>query len=146
MPEIRQQHWLRRSRELHKIPKAQLCAQYRQLGGLGGTHPPEKWTKEEVVNSIVHMEWERLPEDEKLPDPPRLTPPCDLCGKGENALAHQYGGDHNWRNTFDPDQKWVPVSEAEAERLEELGRQEKGCTHPTDEPCFGKDTRQGEST
>ena len=120
MAETKQQHWLRRGLELNKVTKGQLCTMYRQLGGLGGTHPVEKWYKEEIISSIVDMEWSRLPEDQKKPDPPRLTPPCDICGKGENATAHRYAGDHNWRNTYDPDKAWVPESEAEAERLEQM--------------------------
>ncbi|WP_433860288.1 hypothetical protein [Streptomyces kronopolitis] len=120
MPETKTQHWQRGGQELNKMTKGQLCTLYRQMGGLGGTHPPEKWTKEEVVHSVVDMEWSRLPEEQKLPDPPRLTPPCDTCGKGENATAHRYGGDHHWTNTFDPDQKWVPESEAEEKRLTDL--------------------------
>ncbi len=117
MPETKHQHWSRRGLELGKIRKAQLCTMYRQLGGLGGIHPPEKWRKDEVISSIVDMEWSRLPEDQKLPDPPRLCPPCDVCGLGEQAEPHRHGGDHHYYYTFDPDKPWVPVSEAEAERL-----------------------------
>jgi hypothetical protein len=125
MSETRTQHWRRRGAELDKKRKADLCAMYRQLGGLGGKYPPEKWRKDEVITSIIEIEWDRLPEDRKLPDPPRLTPPCDVCGKGENATAHRYGGDHHHRNTFNPDQEWVPESEAEAERLEQLAKKER---------------------
>lgn len=106
-PETKAQHWQRRSRELSKMSKAALCALYRKMGGMGGVHPPEKWYKDEVVSSIVDIEWTRLPEDQKAPEPPRFTPPCDTCGKGENATAHRYGGDHHYVNTFDPDVEWV---------------------------------------
>lgn len=120
MRETKMQHWRRRHRELNKTTKAQLCVLYRQLGGLGGMHPPEKWRKDEVITSITEMEWDRLPEDQKLPDPPRLTPPCDVCGKGTHATAHRAGGDHNWRNTAVPEQQWVPESEDEEQRLLQL--------------------------
>ncbi|MEU9703025.1 hypothetical protein [Streptomyces sp. NPDC047981] len=111
MPETRTQHWTRRSRELNKQAKAQLCTLYRSLGGLGGIHPPEKWRKDEVVTSITDMEWSRLPEELKAPDPVHLTPPCDVCGKGEGAPAHEYGGEHNYTTTHDPDKQWVPYRE-----------------------------------
>lgn len=119
-PETKAQHWLRRGPELSRQRKTDLVALYRRLGGLGGIHPPEKWRKEEIVTSIIEMEWTRLPEERRLPDPPSMTPPCDICGKGENATAHRYGGDHHYRFTHNPDAKWVPESEAEAERLEKL--------------------------
>jgi hypothetical protein len=115
-PETKQQHWLRRGQQLRVKRKAELCALYRRLGGLGGIHPPEKWTKDEVVTSIIEIEWRRLPDDQKIPDPPFLTPPCDECGAGENATAHHYGGDHNYRYT-QSDKPWVPASEKEAERI-----------------------------
>lgn len=130
MAETKMQHWRRRGAELSKHTKAGLCARYRELGGLGGKYPLEKWRKDEVINSIVEMEWDRLPEDRKLPDPPRLTPPCDVCGKGQNATAHRVGGDHNYTNTFDQDQQWVPESEAEAERLEQLAMANPTGTAP----------------
>ena len=119
--ETKTQHWHRRGRELNRMRKTELCALYRRLGGLGGIRPPEKWRKDEVVSSIVDIEWCRLPDDRKLPDPPRLTPPCDTCGQGQDATPHRYGGDHHYVNTFDPDKPWVPESEAEAERPAELG-------------------------
>lgn len=120
MAETRTQFWHRRGRELDKKRKADLCALYRRLGGLGGIHPPEKWRKDEVVSSIVDIEWGRLPEEQKLPDPPRMTPPCDECGAGQEARAHRHGGDHHYRYTAS-DKPWVPESEEEAERLEKLG-------------------------
>ncbi|WP_405807797.1 hypothetical protein [Streptomyces sp. NBC_01187] len=118
--QTRQDHWLFRGQELSKLSKSRLCALYRSLGGLGETYPPEKWTKEEVVNLIVEMEWDRLPANQKLPDPPRLSPPCDTCGKGEQAAPHRGGGDHNYSYTHDPDVEWVPESETEADRLAKL--------------------------
>lgn len=130
--ETQQDHHLRRSRELNRLTKAALCAQYRRLGGMGGIHPPEKWRKDEVVTSVVEMEWDRLPAERKLPDPPRMSPPCDVdgCGKGENALAHHWGGDHNYVTTFNPDAVWVPVSEAEEARLAELAAAAAPDTEP----------------
>ncbi len=119
-PETRQTHYNRRSTELNRQNKTSLCALYRSLGGLGGIHPPEKWRKDEVITSIIDIEWDRLPEDRKLPDPPRLSPPCDNCGHGQDALAHRYGGDHHYTYTHNPDVAWVPVSEAEAERIKTL--------------------------
>lgn len=114
MTETKREHWTRRGRELNKMRKADLCALYRRLGGLGGIHPPEKWRKDEVITSITEMEWSRLPEDQKKPDPPRLTPPCDTCGKGENAPAHRYGGDHNYVTTHNPNKAWVPADGSDA--------------------------------
>lgn len=119
--ETQQEHFQRRRRDLEKKSKPELCSLYRQLGGLGGVHPPEKWRKDEVVSSIVEIEWSRLPEDQKQPNPPRLTPPCDTCGQGENAGAHRYGGEHHYVYTHNPDAKWVPESEEEAKRIQELG-------------------------
>lgn len=115
MAETQQEHRQRRSRELNKLRKAELCALYRRMGGLGGIHPPEKWRKDEVLSSIIEMEWSRLPEDQKAPDPPQFSPPCDTCGKGENF--HPYGHDHHYVYTFDPDKPWVPDGpEAEGQR------------------------------
>lgn len=131
MAETKQQHRMRRSLELNKRSKSALCARYRSLGGYGGIHPPEKWYKEEIISSIVEIEWSRVPEDQKLPDPPHLTPPCDVCGQGENVAAHRYGGDHHYTYTHNPDAKWVPVSEAEADRLADLG------LHTEDRELYG---------
>jgi hypothetical protein len=116
MAETRMQHWRRRGAELGKLRKAELCALYRRLGGMGGIHPPESWRKDEVITSITEIEWQRLPADQKLPDPPRREPPCDECGTGSESLIHQTR-EHHYRNTYDPDKAWVPVSEAEAERI-----------------------------
>lgn len=118
------ERYRRRSKELGRYAKADLCVEYRRLGGLGGLYPPEKWRKDEVISSICDMEWDRLPEDQRKPDPPMLTPPCDLCGMGESAKAHRFDGGHNYRYTHDPDVTWVPESEEEAERLKLLA--EKG--------------------
>jgi hypothetical protein len=131
--DTRQEFWLRRGRELNKLRKAELVALYRVLGGLGGTHPPEKWYKSEVISSIVDMEWGRLPEDQKKPDPPRMTPPCDVCGGGQEATAHRAGGDHHYRYTSNPDTPWVPESEAEAERIAQL-QQDQEQEQPVDGP------------
>lgn len=113
-PETQDQHRQRRSRELGKSTKADLCALYRRLGGMGGVHPPEKWYKEEVIGSILEIEWRRLPEEAKAPDPIRLTPPCDVCGGGEGASAHRSGGAHNYQYTHDPDKEWVPYEQEPA--------------------------------
>lgn len=120
MAETRAQFWQRRGSELQRMRKNYLCTLYRSLGGLGGKYPPEKWRKDELASSIVDIEWARMPDGEKLPDPPRLTPPCDVCGRGSFAVAHRYGGEHHYRYTADPEAKWVPESEEEAERLEQL--------------------------
>lgn len=125
MAETRTQYWMRRGSVLTHLRKAKLCALYRELGGLGGTHPPETWYKDEIVSSIVDMEWSRLPESEKLPDPPFLTPPCDTCGAGQDAAAHRAGGDHHYSHVHDPDRAWVPASEEEAERLRLLEQKER---------------------
>lgn len=104
--ETRTEHWLRRGKELHRSSKAQLCRRYRSMGGLGGAHPPEKWRKDEVVTSIIEIEWSRLPAEAKKPDPPVMCPPCDRCGKGEDD--HPHGHDHLYVNTYDPQQQWIP--------------------------------------
>lgn len=122
MAETRMQFFARRRATLDRLRKGELLVRYRELGGLGGIHPPEKWRKDELVSSIVDMEWGRLPEGEKLPDPPHLTPPCDVCDLGQFALAHALGGSHHYAYTHAPEKKWVPESEAEAERLKRLER------------------------
>lgn len=111
MAETRMQFWHRRGRALHAMRKAELCALYRKLGGLGGIHPPEKWTKEEVVNAVADIEWDRLPDDAKKSVPEHISPPCDQCGKGEYVSAHTYGGSHNYHYTADPRKEWVPSRE-----------------------------------
>lgn len=121
-PETSRTHHQRRSTELVKKNKTALCTLYRSLGGLGGIHPPEQWHKDEIINSIIDIEWRRLPEDNKLPDPPRLAPPCDECGQGQFARAHGYDGTHHYRYTHNPDVGMVPESEAEAERLDQLAK------------------------
>lgn len=103
--------WHRRGRELHKLRKAELITLYRSLGGLGGTYPPEKWTKEEVLTSVADIEWRRLPDDAKKAAPEHMSPPCDECGKGQDVSAHQYGGSHNYVVTHDPCKAWVPSRE-----------------------------------
>lgn len=116
--ETKDAYQLRRSTELSKRTKANLCALYRRLGGMGGIHPPEKWYKEEVISSIVDIEWRRLPEEAKAPDPVRLTPPCDICGKGEGDPAHEISGAHNYQYTHDPAKEWVPYREDPSPALE----------------------------
>lgn len=111
MAETRTEFWHRRGRALHKMRKAELCALYRKLGGLGGIHPPEKWTKEEVVNSVADIEWGRLPDDAKKAAPEMMSPPCDTCGKGQDVSAHRHGGSHHYVVTHDPDKEWVPSME-----------------------------------
>ena len=44
------------STELAKMTKTQLCALYRQMGGLGGMYPPEKWRKDEIISSILYAQ------------------------------------------------------------------------------------------
>lgn len=128
MAETRTGFWLRRGRELDKMRKGELCAMYRQLGGLGGVHPPERWRKDEVVSSIVDIEWGRLPDGQKAPEPVRLTPPCDVCGGGEGAPAHEYG-DHHYRYTYDPNREWVPYREADGADGRAEGQHGPECAH-----------------
>lgn len=52
---------IRRRITLGKLRKAEVIARYRQLGGLGGMYPPEKWRKDEVVTSVAEMEEQRNP-------------------------------------------------------------------------------------
>lgn len=111
MAETRMEFWHRRGRELHGMRKAELIALYRKLGGLGGTYPPEKWTKEEVLTSVADIEWRRLPDDQKKAAPEHMSPPCDECGKGQDVAAHAYGGSHNYVVTNDPCKPWVPSRE-----------------------------------
>jgi len=106
--ETRMQFWHRRGRQLHQMRKSALCALYRQLGGLGGIHPPEKWTKDEVVTAVAEIEWSRLPDDQKEPAEQLMSPPCDVCGKGEGVTAHTVDGSHNYQHTHKPDTPWVP--------------------------------------
>lgn len=91
-PETKQQHWLRRGRELNRMNKAGLCALYRRLGGLGGIHPPEKWRKDEVINSIVDIEWGRLPDDRKASAPEPAEPSCAHgCGLAVGEHTRETG-------------------------------------------------------
>ena len=60
------------------------------------------------------------PRQPEAPRPPRLSPPWGTCGKGEQSTSHRIGGDHNYSYTYDPNVEWVPVSEAEADRLAKL--------------------------
>lgn len=96
LKETRTQFWRRRGGELGKKRKDDLCYLYRQLGGLGGAYPPEKWRKDEVVNAIVDIEWGRLPEDQKAPEPPLYDPPCGTCGAG---YYPEHPDDHNYHYT-----------------------------------------------
>jgi hypothetical protein len=114
MSETRDQHWQRRSPELAKRTKADLVALYRRMGGMGGTHPPEKWYKEELISSIVDMEWRRLPEEVKVTDPILFSHPCDVCGNGQGDPAHAAGGEHHYCYTFDPAGRLVPHREEPA--------------------------------
>jgi hypothetical protein len=45
-----------RRRELNRKTKAQLCAMFRQLGFIGGAHPLEQWTKDEIIFGIIDQE------------------------------------------------------------------------------------------
>lgn len=121
MTQTKQQHWLRRGQELRVMHKAELCTLYRSLGGLGGTYPPERWTKDELVTAVVDIEWGRLPADSKQPAPEQMSPPCDTCGKGQDVAAHAHGGSHHYSYTADPGKPWVPSREP--------------CAAPTPEPC-----------
>lgn len=46
---------------LGRLTKGALIASYRQMGGLGGMYPPEKWRKDEVLSSVAEMEERRNP-------------------------------------------------------------------------------------
>jgi hypothetical protein len=55
-----------RRRELAKLTKSRLCALYRtgvrtpdgRIGYyVGGLHPPEQWRKDEVINTILGIEF-----------------------------------------------------------------------------------------
>lgn len=88
MAETRAQYAQRRTAELKGKTKGGLCALYRSLGGLGGVHPPERWRKDEVLASVIDIEWSRLPDHAKATAPdapaPETTeedgPPCGRCG------------------------------------------------------------------
>ncbi|MFJ2307669.1 hypothetical protein [Streptomyces sp. NPDC087787] len=108
MSETRQQFWLRRGRELNQKRKSDLCALYRGMGGRGGVHPPEKWRKDEVLSSIVDMEWDRLPAGQKRPDPPFFQPPCAREGCGQHPDHHRHESDHHYFTVgATPDSEWV---------------------------------------
>jgi hypothetical protein len=154
--ETRMQFWHRRGRELHAMRKSELCALYRQLGGLGGIHPPEKWTKDEVVNSVADIEWRRLPDDQKQPAEQLMSPPCDTCGKGEGTAAHRYGGSHHYAYTHRPDREWVPYYEycatpgcgrpIEHHDAYDLGHQYQAPAEEQPAPPAGATTEQAEAT
>lgn len=55
-------------RELNRQTKASLVAMYKRLGGLGGLYPPEKWRKDEIIDSIIRaLEARRAREAERDP-------------------------------------------------------------------------------
>jgi hypothetical protein len=94
-PETKQQHWLRRSSELGKLRKGELCALYRRMGYIWSANPLESWRKDEVVNGIVDLEWTSLPDDRRAPTLEPVEPPCAAdCGLavGEHtkATGHWY--------------------------------------------------------
>ena len=81
MAETKQQHWLRRGRELNKMRKAELCALYRRVGHVWSANPLESWRKDEIISGIVDLEWTGLPDDQKAPTPEPYEPPCAAgCG------------------------------------------------------------------
>lgn len=47
----------RRAVELSRMSKRDLVARYRALGGIGGIHPPEKWSADDLIASILSMEF-----------------------------------------------------------------------------------------
>jgi hypothetical protein len=54
-----QQQRMERYRELRKMTKTALCRMARELGAMGGVHPLERWTKDEVVYTIIDLEGNR---------------------------------------------------------------------------------------
>lgn len=105
MAETRTQHWRRRSTELAKHTKHTLCAKYRALGGLGGTQPPEKWRKDEVINSIVDIEWSRLPDSAKAEEHGPFDPPCETCG--QSYQPHPKDHHYHYTHGAAPEAEWL---------------------------------------
>ena len=89
----------------------------RRLGGRGGTHQPEQWRKDEVVSCVVRMEWDRLPEHEKMPTPVFMQPPCADCGEGPGESQHEEGWGHRYK-TVGNDAPWVPNRQADVQAYE----------------------------
>lgn len=88
MRQTRTQYWRARGQTLRVMTKTPLIDLYRRLGGLGGAHPVHQWRKDEIISSIIDMEWSRLPETVKMPDRPIFDPPCDGCGTGPESFYH----------------------------------------------------------
>lgn len=59
----RQKRHRERSQELGKLTKRRLCQMLREGGLIGSMHPPEKWTKDEVISSIIDLEEIRAERD-----------------------------------------------------------------------------------
>jgi hypothetical protein len=45
-----------RARELYRMAIADLAALVRQHGYLGSATPPERWTKDELINEVLLLE------------------------------------------------------------------------------------------
>jgi hypothetical protein len=80
-----------RRRELAKMTKTRLCRMYRNgittprgtiTQWIGGMHPPEQWRKDEVISSILRIEY---PPPDAEPDGPRVC--CPGCGTPDTAAG-----------------------------------------------------------
>lgn len=70
----------KRWRELSKMKKPALCALYRQLGHVWSAHPLEKWAKEEIIGSILEIEFKEQRAEQRA--------------HFEDYTSASYGGPH----------------------------------------------------
>lgn len=68
-----------RCQQLRKMTKPELCALYRQLGHVWSANPLERWTKEELIGSILEVEFHEQREEARATGP-------------EHPGACRYGG------------------------------------------------------
>lgn len=72
-----------RRQELDRLTQPVLCAMYRQLGYVGGLHPPETWRKGEVIDSILAI------EDQPTDGCDKCRVPGNWCGDGGFVTREQ---------------------------------------------------------
>lgn len=48
-----------RVRELSRMTQPALAKLYRRMGGLGGMYEPEKWSKDDLISSVLDIESRR---------------------------------------------------------------------------------------
>lgn len=100
MADLSKAAWDARAMRLNRMTKTQLIDMYRRgiknpYGSLvrygGGAHPPEHWRKDEVVNTILAIEFPGGPRHAERHDyspTERVGNPCERCGFGRHHSWH----------------------------------------------------------